>query len=380
MKIKNTTINNWILGLIVFIPVQFIFFNIVTRNHNWVENVFSQNIYKGIVFALRSLFGWINIPVAQIVILGLIIVAIVFIIRQIVLIKQGKLHFRGFLWKVVINGAAVFSVFYFLFMTLWGLNYHRQAVSEIVEVNTSNITTAELEAVCLKLIQLTNQSRKQLTNNEQHSVVVPLMSRQIIERSMLGYARVAKVFPQFEYKKLSVKSVYFPKLMSMVGVGGIYIPFTGEAIVNMDPPSFALPATVCHEMAHQLGFSPEDEANYISFLACTSNPDPSFRYSGYLMAMRHAMYTLAGLNHEAYARLQQNIGKGVMVDINADKAYWRSFYNPLTTFTSFFYDYFLKANGQHHGIKSYSLMVKLIVGEYRKNGLSMNFHKSYNEQ
>ena len=369
MKLQSLTINKWRLGLILFIPVQIILFNILVRNHYQIESIYSQHIYKGIVFVLRSLFGWIPLPVAQILIFVLITIVIIWLVKQSIQIRRKKLGFVKFLWNAITLGLAIFSVFYFLFMTLWGFNYHRQPVSEIVQINPSNITAAELENVCQKLIQLTNESRKLVTSDEIHSLVLPMSNHQIIEKAITGYEEIAKTYPKLRYKVRSVKPVYIPQLMSMVGVGGIYIPFTGEAIVNMDPPSYLLPATVCHEMAHQLGFSPEDEANYVSFLVCRSNPDPSFQYSGYFMAMRYAMNALGGANKEAFLLLRKNISKGVMADIEANRMYWNRFYNPISTFTSFFYDYFLKANGQKEGIRSYSLMIKLIVGEYRKDGL-----------
>lgn len=374
MRIKNITINKWRLGLIFFIPIQIIVFNIIVRNHNRIENIYSQSIYKGIVWVLRSLFGWIPLPLAQILLFVLIAIPIVWIVRQLIKIRCKQLRFGKFLWNGITLGLAIFSVSYFLFMSLWGLNYHRQAVSEIVQIDPSNITATELEDVCRKLIQLTNESRNLLTKDELHPAVLPMNHRQIIEKALVGFDEVANTFPKFAYKKPSVKIVLFPQLMSMVGVSGIYIPFTGEAIVNMDPPSYLLPATVCHEMAHQLGFSPEDEANYISFLVCRSNSNPSFQYSGYFMAMRYAMNSLGVANKEAFLSMRKDISKGVMTDIEANRLYWGRFYNPISTFTSYFYDYFLKANGQKHGIRSYSLMVKLIVGEYRKNGLSPDLH------
>ena len=367
MKFRNITLNKWRLCLILFIPLQVIIFNLAVRNHQGIENVYSRHIYKGIVFLLRNLFGWIPLPIAQILLFALIVIPIVWIGRQVIKIKQKRQRFGVFLWNAITLGLAFFSVFYFLFMTLWGFNYHRQSVSEIVQINPSNISAKELEDVCEKLIQLTNESRSRFTSDEQQAAVVPMSHRQMIEKAVMGYEEITRTYQFLAYKNRSVKPVFFPQLMSMFGIGGIYIPYTGEAIVNMDPPSYLLPATICHEMAHQLGFSPEDEANYISFLVCRASPDPYFQYSGYFMAMRYAMNAIGGANKEAFLRLRNQISKGVMVDIEANKAYWNKFYNPLSTFSSFFYDYFLKANGQVEGIRSYSLMVKLIVGDYRKS-------------
>lgn len=61
--------------------------------------------------------------------------------------------------------------------------------------------------------------------------------------------------------------------MSHLGVGGLYSPFTCEAVINTDctPPS--LPFTVAHEMSHSLLVAREEEANFSAFLACSSCDD-----------------------------------------------------------------------------------------------------------
>ena len=56
--------------------------------------------------------------------------------------------------------------------------------------------------------------------------------------------------------------------MSRTEITGIFIPFTMEANVNVDIPDYSLGSTMCHELAHLHGFIREDEANYISYLAC----------------------------------------------------------------------------------------------------------------
>ena len=157
--------------------------------------------------------------------------------------------------------------------------------------------------------------------------------------------------------------------MSYFGTSGIYFPFTGEANINADQPGFLLPAVICHEMAHQIGFASEDEANFIAYLTCRLNPDPLFQYSGNLMALIYSLNTLKKMDFDAYLQLKETCSKEVTEDIEANNQYWSSFYNPLMTMTSWFYDLFLKANDQPEGIDSYNLMVDLLIGEYHKNGL-----------
>ena len=51
-------------------------------------------------------------------------------------------------------------------------------------------------------------------------------------------------------------------------------PFTLEAQVNMRMPKINLPVTIAHEMAHQLGYAAENEANFIGFINTFKNADP----------------------------------------------------------------------------------------------------------
>ena len=138
----------------------------------------------------------------------------------------------------------------------------------------------------------------------------------------------------------------------------------------MDPPNFLLPATICHEMAHQIGYASETEANYLAFMACWHHPDVHYQYSGMLLAMRYSLRTLYRTDTTAHKRVVATINQGILTDLKASRKYWSSFYNPFDEFTDWFYDLFLKANSQKDGIKSYGLMVKLLLGEYRKNGLT----------
>ena len=65
-----------------------------------------------------------------------------------------------------------------------------------------------------------------------------------------------------------------------MGFAGYLNPFSGEAQVNDNTPLLGTAFTTCHEMAHQLGYAPEKEANFIGYLACISNEDPIFSIRG----------------------------------------------------------------------------------------------------
>ena len=117
------------------------------------------------------------------------------------------------------------------------------------------------------------------------------------EKASLGFDQAAKIYPELGGRFGKAKPIFLSSKMSYTGISGIYFPFTGEANVNVDIPHSLLPATTCHEMAHQRGFAREDEANYIAWITCSSNDNPEFKYSGTLLALIHSMNAQIGRAH-----------------------------------------------------------------------------------
>jgi len=352
------------------LPLQIILVQIISNHPAWVEKNYSTQVYRYLSQGLRRAFGSTAVPVGQIIFYSLVLGIVIWIVRQTHKLFRYKMQ-RTALWKETIVGVFFFfASFYFMFMLMWGLNYYRAPVVNITNIPAEKVSAEKLQQLCIKLVALTNNSRTRIADTAAAFVSLPAKQRQLLlQRALIGYKAVAQKYPPLAYIAPAVKSVYVPELMSSFRVGGIYFPFTGEANVNMHQPAFILPATICHEMAHQIGFASEDEANYISFLTCRQNPDPAFQYSGNLMAMRYALNRLHGLDSVAFQNLEKQLSPQVTQDMEINRKYWESFPNPFLDLTSGFYDLFLKANGQSSGIQSYSQMVELLLGELKKNNL-----------
>ncbi|QNF34138.1 DUF3810 domain-containing protein [Adhaeribacter swui] len=351
-------------------PLQIVVVQIIALNSEWVEKFYTHFFYKELSQFLRAIFGRVSVPVGQILFYSLLTGLLVGIIKHIRRLVLRQISWREFSRRGLLGIFTFLSVFYFLFTGMWALNYHRLPIADIVKIKEDSISTRELEALCLRLIQLTNQSRQQVTTNQQQPVRFALSNQHLLTSAPRGFATAAKIFPEMAYAYPAVKEVYVPEVMSFFGVSGIYFPFTGEANVNMHPPAYLLPSTICHEMAHQIGFASEDEANFVAYLACRLNPDPAFQYSGNYMAMKYAMNRLKKVNPRAYKQLEQLYSVALKKDIAENKLYWERFQNPIEVFSHWFYDLFLKANDQREGIKSYSKVVELLMGEFRKNNLN----------
>ncbi len=376
MKKTNTKFNfrNWKVLLIILFPIQWLFFSIISSHHHFIETYYSNGLFKALSFILRIVIGWIPFSLGEIIVYSLVLYLITSLIWSLFRVATKKIKFKSLLLKLVINLVAWASLIYFIFMILWGLNYQREPLIPNAETNFS---TEELEGLCEILIINANESRKKAAERKGSKGVLFMDNKEVINKAYTGYENLDIENKKLNYKLPSVKKIMFTGLFSSIGVSGIYNPFTGEANVNMDPPDFLLPATVCHEMAHQSGIAPEDEANYIAYIVCSRHPDPFFQYSGNILAMRYAMSALRRIDPTSYTKLWEKISDGIKSDLELNRKYWQQFQNPFEKYSDKVYDSYLKANSQKAGIRSYGLMVRLLLNDYRKKGSLVILNKMF---
>lgn len=265
----------------------------------------------------------------------------------------------------LINLAILLGIIYFCFVAVWGLNYNRQEFAEIAGLKVEAADQSELEELCYKLINRANYLRLDLAEDERGVMTIQGGFREVREDALLGFEQASELYPELGGRYGKAKPVCFSKKMSYAGISGIYFPFTGEANVNIDIPFCLLPATTCHEMAHQRGFAREDEANYIAWVTCSANPNPEFQYSGALLALVHSLNALFSTNPEKASELVQSYNEGVLRDLSDVSAYWKKHQGKVEEITSDINDAYLKSNRQEEGIQSYGQMVDLLLAEQK---------------
>jgi len=86
----------------------------------------------------------------------------------------------------------------------------------------------------------------------------------------------------------SAKAARYPEWMRALQVAGMFIPFTGEALVDASRSAVAIPFTAAHELAHMLGVADEGEANLVAYARCVAYGG-AFAYSARLWALRYAL-------------------------------------------------------------------------------------------
>ena len=349
----------YILPLFLFI--QILFLQLLSLFPELVERYYSNGMYVYISNFFRIVFGHFPFSVGDCIyfLVGFLILRWFYLQR-----KLGKLNWKNSVLRVL----SFLSVFYFLFNLLWALNYHRVPLYKKMAIERK-YTNEDLLKFTKVLIAKTNEIHSQIVKNDSLKVVFPYSQEQVFEMNLTGYKSLSKQFSSFEYKHSSIKKSLISLPLSYMGFGGYLNPFTNEAQVNDKGPMYNFPTTVCHEMAHQLGYASESEANFIGFLASTKNENLYFQYSGYSYALRYCLRNWRIRDEKIFMELLKTIQPGILKNFKESEDFWKQYETFIETGFQIFYDNFLKMNRQKEGLEGYSKFVDLMVNYYKDKSL-----------
>jgi hypothetical protein len=244
------------------------------------------------------------------------------------------------------------------------LNYFREPLAKNLGFDQTKFTTEQLVTTTKHVIEKLNAFQLEITKNDSLKVENPFSQKEMYVKAISGYEILAESYPQLAYKHASVKSSMMSLFQSYNGTSGYLNPLTGEAQVNDMIPKTGYPTTTCHEMAHQIGFAAENEANFVGFLAATSNEDLYFKYAGYRMAFGYLISEMRKHDKQQASDLWKTIHKGILKDFRASNAFWQQYQNPIEPLIKKGYNSYLKANKQSKGIQSYNYVVDLLISYF----------------
>lgn len=354
---RNTI--KWIC--IASLPLQFLFKQGLVKHPEWVEKWYSLGFYPFISHLYRSLYGWLPFSIGDVMYLFLIVYALYWLYKN-------RIAIRFNIWQSLTNLVAIFAVLHLTFYMSWGLNYFRIPLAQTLELQ-ENFITSELIFVTETLALESNSMQRKLTGDSISPVYIPYSTAEIYAKTTEAYQQLELENTNFSYHKPSLKSSLISRGLSYMGYGGYLNPFTGEAQVNRLLPTYRLPVVSAHEIGHQLGYSAENETNFIGFLATRANPDPYFKYSAATFALNYCLLELNRRDSLTRKKITQKLNPGVRANFAESNTFWKHYKNPLEPLFKAVFNRYLEANKQKDGIASYNRIVGLLVAQYRKDNL-----------
>jgi hypothetical protein len=333
----------------------------VSHYPEFIECYYSEGVYPYISKLFRYTLGWIPFSFGDLV----YAFAIIYSIRWFY-VNRKRLRKDTKQWVVDVFSAV--SIIYFAFHLFWGLNYYRLPLHKSLNLK-SEYTTEKLVSVTKNLISTSNALYSEIAGNDTLKIDIPYSKSDLLNLAPLGYNNLKIIFPNLEYHPKSVKKSLFSYPLTYMGFSGYLNPLTNEAQVDALIPTYLFPTTTSHEMAHQLGYAAENEANFIGCLAAINHDDIYFKYSGYTFALRFCLNEIARRDEALFETLYDTVNKGILNNYKEARDFWDTYENPLEPIFKITYSSYLKANQQSKGMESYSYVVALLVNYFESHTL-----------
>lgn len=357
---KNVTENKckWIVALLLIIGIK-----IFTSDKFWVEGFYSTRFYVFFSRILRILFGWIPFSLGDIFYFLAVCWLLWKIIKNVALLVKRKLTKKRAMEKAL-NLILLLAFVYIIFYLFWGINYDRKGIAYQLHITPQQYDTSDLLVMQNLLLEKVNFTKAVIIQKHEKYP----STRQLIQRAKRSYAAAGKKFPFFVYRNTSVKSSFYGTLGDYLGFTGYYNPFTGEAQINTTVPKMLQPYIATHEIAHQLGYAKENEANFVGYLAAVNSQDTLFHYSTYLdlflYTNREVYYLDSAASRKALNELSVSVRKDLLELKQFDLDH-QSVFEPLI---NWMYGNYLKLNNQPKGLHSYNAVVGMLIEYYKKYG------------
>lgn len=329
----------------------------------WLANTYPTAVgavypqFSGwILSVLGNITQGVQVPVWTIAFAFLVVFAIFTLVRAIV---------KGKFLRWVAGLAHGVSFLVFAFVLLWGLGHALPTKTEQI-VPTSTYSAQTLADATEYYGAQLDFYAAQMPRDGSGNVVMPAFSAMAEEAEEASFSLSAR-YPVIPAAELKVKKLPLDELFGHMGVTGMFVPFTAESSVSGHTYGPSMPHTMCHELAHRLGCTAEEDANFIGYLACLESDDVAFLYSANYSAFIYCFNAL----YEADASLAQSVwGKRsaeARRDVSGATAHYEPYEGKVQEVSQKVNDTYLKLSGEEEGVKSYDLVSDALVAWYLKN-------------
>ena len=328
---------------------------------------FPQTFYPKIYFYiskfLNSISQTLPFSIGDIFYMVLGILGLVWLISVIrILRKKG--------WKKLelkIAVALYFMMgFYGIFHLFWGFNYYKKSIVE--NYSTENIQLEELKNVA-EFYFMKSVFLREFVPEDEKGVFKSSLERQEVSMELdKAYKKVLKYYPEIEFIRSAspnLKPSLFSTGFSYMGVSGYFVPFTGESQYNSKMPDTKILFTQTHETAHQWGFAPENEANFVGYLLGAESDNVELNYVSNYRAMRSILNRIL-FEDPVYVQVMLiRYSDGMKRDRNYEQEINEKYSGKGDDAFSAMNEAFLRMNNQE-GLESYGRFVELLIGFNRK--------------
>ena len=330
---------------------------IMKGNSSFAE-FFNRTTGRVVRFVLTSIFNIFPFSFLEMFVLAIPVLIVVLVIAVSKLGKRGVQYLTRFFCIFLCVIFSIFSVF----VLGYEASYYGATIEQNTGVDRNDLSVEELKAAAIILHDRAAAELDNVQFLDDGQSVMPYTFYEMSDKVNEAYLKFNEKYPAYQKLYSRLKPVLLSEPWTYTHTSGLYSFFTGEANINVNYPDFIVVSTAAHEMSHQRGIGKEDEADFASFLVCIGSDDPYIRYCGYIELYRNVIGRLSGADKDAWLEVRQIEDKRIRGEINAFSTFFDKYReNVAATVSNAVNNAYIQMHNQPAGIKSYGLVVDLVV-------------------
>lgn len=318
----------------------------------WVEQLYSRGLYQGFRAGIDPVLGLLPFPA-------------VYLLMAWLLFAIGSACWKWcqnsrWNWKnqLRLTGNAI-GWLIAAFFWLWGFNYLRVPVEQVLQLNAAPLPLPKLKAALYDESRQLQNLRAQLDTSDRalDEGYLPTNLENSLRNTLelvlteVGYPVAGRVRGRLLYPRGTL--LHF-------STAGIYLPFTAEGHIDAGLHPVQLPYTMAHELAHGYGFGDEGVCNFWAYLTCMRSQYTFIRYSGSIGYWRYLAAAYRRADPQGFLSWRKTWPKEVEMDLEAIQQAMNHYPDWIPELQYQVYDSYLKTQGVKAGMLSYSQVLRLV--------------------
>ncbi|HKH72493.1 MAG TPA: DUF3810 family protein [Vicinamibacterales bacterium] len=316
----------------------------------FIERWYATGVYPRIQQVLTPISNVIPFALFDVLTIGAATLVVGAIVRAVRRARQTR---RFSILLVTLGNLVVgAAVAYLMFLFLWGFNYRRMSMAERLVLDGARPTPDAARALGQRAVQELNTLYEAAHAKGDTPPWRDESMRSAFERVQRFLTHATPAVPG------RLKATIYGPYFRWTSVDGMVDPFALEVMANPDLLPVERSFVAAHEWAHLAGYADESEANFVGWLTCVQG-DARAKYSGWMFLYWQLSGEVSAADRTLLAAMLES---GPRRDIDDIAERLRRGRWPLLQRSSWtVYDQYLKANRVEAGIRSYGLVVTLIL-------------------
>ena len=332
-----------------------------------ISSTFADFYNQTVGSAVRALLAYLTMflpfSLAETVIIALPVLLFVMIYISTLFFKRSEEASV----RCIVGLFSVLTLMYSIFVLGYGMGYHGTSLSSKLGLSEEKVTALELKETSEKLLDEMIPLLENIPYSQENASYMPYSLDEMNTKLNRAYKSAGEKYSFISNFYSKIKYIVLSEPMTYTHISGVYSYYTGEANLNINFPDYTLPFTAAHELAHQRGIAPENEANFVAFLVCMESDDNYIKYSAYLNMFEYVTNALYRADSKMYYELILKTDNRIIGEMSAYNAFFEKYRDSKASEVSdAVNDTYLKVQGQSAGSASYGMVVDLAVAYYKQ--------------